>query len=278
MCSHYLVEPVACTPASGWEKGQVESQVGLVRERFFAPRLKVKSYDELNAWPVEKRLAWAKSHAHPEQSERTIWEVFEEERPKLIEYRTRFDGFLSVPASVSKLCLVRFDNNHYSVNASAVGRAVEIQAYADRVVIRRDGQIVAEHPRKFGRGETAYDPWHYVPVLARKPGALRNGAPFKDWVLPAALDRVRRKLAGSNDGDRQMVKILAAVLTDGLSAVEAACGQALAEGVHSADVILNILARRRQPPVPAPIATPASLALHEPPIADCARYDSLRSA
>ena len=151
---------------------------------------------------------------------------------------------------MSKLCLVRFDNNHYSVNASAVGRAVEIQAYADRVVIRRDGQIVAEHPRKFGRGETAYDPWHYVPVLARKPGALRNGAPFKDWVLPAALDRVRRKLAGSTDGDRQMVKILAAVLTDGLSAVEAACSQALAEGVHSADVILNILARRRQPPVP----------------------------
>jgi Mu transposase, C-terminal domain len=176
----------------GLGKGQVESQVGLVRERFFTPRLKVKSYDELNAWLVDKCLAWAKSHAHPEQSERTIWEVFEEERPKLIEYRTRFDGFHSVPASVSKLCLVRFDNNHYSVNASAVGRAVEIQAYADRVVIRRDGQIVAEHPRKFGRGETAYDPWRYVPVLARKPGALRNGAPFKDWVLPAALDRVRR--------------------------------------------------------------------------------------
>ena len=155
---------------------------------------------------------------------------------------------------------------------------MEIQTYADRVVIRQDGRVVAEHPRKFGRGETAYDPWHYVPVLARKPGALRNGAPFKDWVLPAALDRVRRKLAGSNDGDRQMVKILAAVLSDGLSEVEAACGQALAEGVHSADVILNILARRRQPPVPAPIATPASLALRQPPVADCARYDTLRSA
>ena len=148
---------------------------------------------------------------------------------------------------MSKTCLVRFDNNHYSVNASAVGRPVEFQAYADRVVIRQDGRIVAEHPRNFGRGETAYDPWHYVPVLARKPGALRNGAPFKDWVLPAALEKIRRKLAGSDDGDRQMVKILAAVLTDGLPAVEAACAQALAEGVHSADVVLNILARRREP-------------------------------
>jgi transposase len=49
MCSHYLVDPVACTPASGWEKGQVENQVGLVRERFFTPRVRVKSYEELNA-------------------------------------------------------------------------------------------------------------------------------------------------------------------------------------------------------------------------------------
>ena len=42
MCGHYLVEPVACTPASGWEKGQVENQVGLVRERFFTPQAAVQ--------------------------------------------------------------------------------------------------------------------------------------------------------------------------------------------------------------------------------------------
>jgi hypothetical protein len=110
-----------------------------------------------------------------------------------------------------------------------------------------------------------YDPWHYVPVLARKPGALRNGAPFKDWVLPAALDRIRRKLAGSDDGDRQMVKILAAVLTDGLPAVEA-------------DVVLNILTRRRDPGPAPPIHIPAALRLHHAPAADCPRYDTLRSA
>ena len=107
-------------------------------------------------------------------------------------YRGRFDGFHALPASVSKTCLVRFDNNKYSVSASAVGRPVEIQAYADRIVIRQDGRMVAEHRRSFGRGETIYDPWHYVPVLARKPGALRNGAPFKDWVLPTAMEKVRR--------------------------------------------------------------------------------------
>jgi hypothetical protein len=202
--------------------------------------------------------------------------VFEEERPKLIAYRGRFDGFHALPASVSKTCLVRFDNNKYSVSASAVGRPVEVHAYADRIVIRQDGRLVGEHPRSFGRGETVYDPWHYVPVLARKPGALRNGAPFKHWVLPAALEKVRRRLADSDDGDRQMVTILAAVLTDGLPAVEAACAQAMSEGVHSSDVILNILARRRDPEPVAPIFTPEALRLRHAPVADCARYDQLR--
>jgi hypothetical protein len=117
-----------------------------------------------------------------------------------------------------------------------------------------------------------------VPVLARKPGALRNGAPFKDWLLPAGLERVRRKLKGCDDGDRQMVKVLSAVLTDGLATVEAACVEALAGGVHSADVILNILARRRDPLPATVILTPDSLRLHHLPIADCARYDRLRKA
>jgi transposase len=277
MCAHHLVDPVACTPASGWEKGQVENQVGLVRERFFTPRLRFKSYGELNAWLTDKCIAYAKAHPHPERPEQTVWEVFEEERPMLVAYRGRFDGFHTLPASVSKTCLVRFDNNKYSVNASSVGRPVEIHAYADRIVIRQDGRVVAEHCRSHGRGETIYDPWHYVPVLARKPGALRNGAPFKDWVLPAALERVRRKLAGTDDGDRQMVAILAAVLTDGLPAVEAACAQATAEGVHSSDVIINILTRHRDPGPAAIILTPDALTLRHAPIADCARYDQLRS-
>jgi transposase len=257
MCSHYLVDPMACNPASGWEKGQVENQVGLVRERFFTPRLRVKSYDELNAWLLDQCVAYAKAHRHPERREQTIWQMFEAERPSLVPYAGRFDGFHGVPASVSKTCLVQFDKNKYSVSARAVGRPVEVRAYA-------------------GRDQTVFDPWHYVPVLARKPGALRNGAPFKDWVLPVGLERVRRKLTGAADGDRQMVNILTTVLSDGLPAVEAACLEALREGVHSADVIINILARRREPEPPITIIAPEALRLRHAPVADCDRYDSLR--
>jgi hypothetical protein len=190
-------------------------------------------------------VAYAKAHRHPEQAEYTIWQAFEAERPQLVPITGPFDGFHATQAAVSKTCLVRFDNNKYSVASCAVGRPVEIQAYADSIVIRQDGAIVGQHERRFGRGETIYDPWHYVPVLVRKPGALRNGAPFKDWPLPVGLERVRRRLKGSDDGDRQMVKVLSAVLTDGLIAVEAACAEALAGGVNSADVVLMSTPERR---------------------------------
>ena len=278
MASHYLVDPVACTPASGWEKGQVESQVGTVRQRFFSPRVRVKSYEELNAWLLDKCIASARSSKHPELTDKTVWEVFQKERPHLVPYAGRFDGFHSLPAAVSKTCLVRFDNNKYSVAATAVGRPVEIRAYAERIEIRQEGRLVGDHPRHFGRDRTVYNPWHYVPVLLRKPGALRNGAPFKDWVLPGALEQIRRKLQGSSDGDRQMVKILGAVLTEGMPEVQKACAEALSQSVHSADVILNILSRRRDPEPPPLLLTSPALRLTYEPVADCARYDLLRRA
>ena len=276
MCSHYLVEPVACTPGAGWEKGQVENQVGVLRERFFSPRLRVGSYDELNALLAERSLAYARDKRHPEQKELTIAEVWAAERATLISLPGPFDGFQERTVGVSKTCLVRFDNNRYSVQAAAVGRPVQVQAYAARIVIRQDGVILAEHERRFGRDQTVYDPWHYVPVLQRKPGALRNGAPFRDWSLPAAIEAVRRRLKGSAAGDRQMVSVLAAVLSDGLEAVEGACAEALRQGVCTADVILNILARRRPVADPGRIEVPEALSLSQMPTADCARYDKLR--
>jgi hypothetical protein len=157
-------------------------------------------------------------------------------------------------------------------------RMLFVRAYAERIELRQDGRVVGEHRRSFGRDHMVFDAWHYVPVLARKPGAWRNGTPLKDWLLPGALERVRRKLAGVGDGDRQMVDILTAVLSDGRTAVEAACAEALREGVHSADVVLNILARQREPPAPAPIPTPVALRLRHEPLADCARHDSLMSS
>jgi hypothetical protein len=201
--------------------------------------------------------------------------VFEAERPSLVPYVGPFDGFHAVPASVSKTCLVRFDKNRYSVDARAVGRPVEIRAYADRL------ELAGRPDRRRARARLRSRQGDLRPagITSRfwpaSPARLRNGAPFKDWDLPPALRRVQRKLRQPG-GDRQMVDILGAVLIDGLDAVEAACAEALSHNVHSADVILNILARHREPPPPLTITTPDALRLGREPVADCARYDSLR--
>jgi hypothetical protein len=131
---------------------------------------------------------------------------------------------------------------------------------------------------------TIYDPWHYLPVLVTKallsevegPGALRNGAPFQGWELPPALARLRRKLGTGDDADRRFVRVLAAVLDDGLEAVEVAVREALLAGTASDDVMVNILAPRPEPPRPLTIVTPEDLTLRHPPRADCNRYGSLR--
>ena len=150
----------------------------------------------------DRCVAWAKANPHPELKDRTTWDVFQAERESLVPYVGPFDGFHAVPASVSKTCLVRFDNNRYSVDARAVGHPVEIRAYAERIEFRQDGKVVGQHDRAFGRNKDVYDPLHYIPVLARRPGALRNGAPFREWDLPPAVKRVQRKLGKVPNGDR----------------------------------------------------------------------------
>ena len=277
MTDHYMIEPTACSPAAGWEKGQVENQVQTIRGRFFQPRLRFASLDELNGWLEAECQRWAERQAHPEQGELTVAQALEIERSALQPMLGPFDGFNESEHAVTGTCLISFDRNRYSVLSTVARRTVQVRAYADRIVVRCGEEVVAEHPRYFGRNRTIYDPWHYLPVLARKPGALRNGAPFQDWDLPPALARLRRKLGHGDDADRRFVRVLSAVLTDGLEPVEAAVREALATGTASDDLILNILARRREPPRPLTIITSEDSALRHPPIADCARYDQLRT-
>lgn len=276
LASHYLMEPVACTPAAGWEKGQVENQVQFIRGRLFTPRAKFADLAELNQWLSDRCRALAAGQKHPEYKDRTIAEIFAEEQASLLAVSTPFDGFKETPVRVSSTSLVAYDNNRYSVDASAVGRAVMLRAYADRIVIVDDGVVIGEHERRFGRHEVSYDPWHYIGVLQRKPGALRNGAPFKDWELPEPLSAIRNALGMGADGDRQFVGILGATAIYGLSAVTTACSEALSLKTPSRDVVLNILCRSHDDPF-VPISSPMGHlpALAAPPIADCRRYDAL---
>ena len=275
MCNHYLVDPTACTPAAGWEKGQVENQVGNVREWLFTPKLRGADLAELNAHLAARCVQLAQERKHPEYPERKISEVWDEERAALRATPIPFDGFAEKTGRISATSLVNFERNRYSVECRFVGQVASVRAYAERIVVVCAGEIIGEHPRCFERGKTRYNPWHYVAALERKPGALRNGAPFKGWNLPGALTRLRERLAQHSDGDRQFVEILSMVAVYGLESVTEACAAALDEQVVSSAHVVNLLHRAAAPSSLPALQVPEALKLTLEPAANCDRYDHL---
>ena len=279
MTGHFLYEPDFCNPAAGWEKGQIEKNVQDARPRIWHDVPKLADLAALNAWLEHRCIELWHQTRHPEQSASTIAEVWADEQPHLMKPPPPFDGFVEDTKRVSPTCLIAFDRNRYSVPASFANRPVSVRAYADRVVVAAEGQVIAEHARMFSRGHdkpihTIYDWRHYLAVIQRKPGALRNGAPFAE--LPTAFKQLQRILLKRTGGDREMVEILSLVLHHDEQAVLCAVELALESGTLSKQHVLNLLSRLLEADAPPPIDTPAHLTLLEEPKANVNRYDHLR--
>ena len=281
MASHYLFKPIACTPESGWEKGQVENQVGNIREWLFTPRAKFQDFAALNAW-LALRCHELARRSHPEQLSRTIADCFTEEQPLLIPVTASFDGYVEKTKRVSSLCLVMSDRNRYSVPAEWANKVLSVRLTAEHVSVVAEGQLVAEHLRCFGRDQLICDPWHYLPVLEKKPGALRHGVPFQRWDLPVPIRTVRDRILTQEHGDRAFVDLLLmtrALGENGLDALEVACDLTLATGVITSAIVLNEMRRLTEATRPKVLdeITLSLPTLTLEPSADCSRYDSLRS-
>ena len=164
----------------------------------------------------------------------------------------------------------------------AANRPVSLRVYPDRLVIAAEGQILCEHNRIIDRshqkpGHTIYDWRHYLAVVQRKPGALRNGAPFLE--MPEAFRQLQGHLLKRLGGDREMAEILALVLQHNEQAVLSAVELALEAGVPTKTHVLNVLHRLidgKAPPA-SPIDAPQALRLAQEPVADVERYDTLRA-
>ena len=278
MCAHYLFDADFCNVASGWEKGVVEKNVQDSRRRIWidAAQQRFSSFTELNAWLADRcRALWAEVR-HPEHKQFSVAEMLEHERAQLMPMPEPFDGYLEKPARVSSTCLVSVARNRYSVPCELAGQMVSTRLYPGGVAVVADDQVVGRHERLGSEGQTRYDWQHYIPLLQRKPGALRNGAPFAD--LPGPLQQLRRALLRHPGGDRTMAQVLAIVPTAGLDAVLVAVELALetgAPGKVSVEHVINVLGRLNAAPVPQNAAT--TLQVTTPPLANTARYDSLRA-
>lgn len=281
MTNHYVFEPTFCNPASGWEKGQVEKGVQDARPRLWQLMPSFPDLDALNAWLEERCIALWQETEHGSLPG-TIADVFAAEQAALMPLPPAFDGFVEMPKRVSPTCLITFERNRYSVPASFANRPVSLHIYPERLVVVAEGQVLCEHQRLILRSHhvptrTIYDWRHYLAVIQRKPGALRNGAPFAE--LPAGFRQLQALMLRRVGGDREMVDILALVLHHDEQAVLTAVELALAEGVATKTHVLNILHRLvdGKTATGPDIDTPEALALRREPRADVGRYDALRA-
>lgn len=280
MASHYLFEPEFCNPASGWEKGQVEKNVQDARRRLWQPMPSFPDLDALNAW-LEVRCIEQWSQIVHGGLPGTVADIHADEVTSLMALGRPFDGFVEHTKRVSPTCLVHFERNRYSVPASFANRPISLRIYPARIAIAAEGQILCEHVRIIERshhlpGRTIYDWRHYLAVIQRKPGALRNGAPFAE--MPDAFRRLQSFLLKHPGGDREMVEILALVLQHDEQAVLCAVELALEAGVPTKMHILNLLHRLidgKASPSP-PVNAPQALRLRREPVANVERYDALR--
>lgn len=278
MVSHFLFEAEFCNPASGWEKGQIEKNVQDARHRIWPSVPEVATLAELNAWLQQRCVDMWHELPHPDYPGRTIAAEWQVEKTHLMPVPRPFDGFVEHTKRVTPTCLIHVERNRYSVPASFANRPVSVRLYAERLVVAAEGQVIAEHIRIINRshdaGRTIYDWRHYLSVVQRKPGALRNGAPFAE--LPPAFKRLQAILLKRSGGDREMVEILALVLHHDEQAVLTAVELALEAGAPSKPHVLNLLTRLVGEAPPAPIEPPQALTLRIAPEANVSRYDGLR--
>jgi transposase len=276
MTSHYLFEPEFCNVASGWEKGIVEKNVQDQRRQIWREVMETRwpDLETLNDWLGHQcHRVWSETK-HPEWPELTVAELLQDELPKLMPCPKPFDGYVEHPVRVSSTGLIHLERNRYSVPSAFAHHIVSVRLYPAAIEIVVEGEKVASHVRSFERDQTVYDWRHYIDLIAQKPGALRNGAPFD--TLPEPLRRLQKHLLNRAGGDRVMATLLSAVPLHGLEAILAATDAALAVGKPSAEHVLYLLAQLKDQAQPRPPRVETALTLTEEPKADADRYDRLR--
>ena len=245
MTAHYLFDPDFCNVASGWEKGVVEKNVQDMRRRIWseAKQQPFSSFEDLNNWlEIRCHALWSEIE-HPDYESITLADALEQEQLYLMPMPAPFDGYIEVLARVSSTCLVTLQRNRYSVPCRLANQMVAVHQHADRIEIVHDNAVAARHVRLLDSDQVSYDWQHYIPVIEKKPGALRNGAPFTELPAPLLQLQTALRRRERQQADRIMAKILGLVPIHGLEAVLVAVELVLESGAPSAEHVIPITDR-----------------------------------
>lgn len=262
--SYYLFESRYCTPGQGHEKGGVENDIGYTRRNFLVPIPEVGSYEELNE---DLRQACSQDTQRRMRGQsQSIAELWESEKPQLLPLpATDYRACRSQPVKVNPYSQVVFETNRYSVPVEYAQRQLVLRAYPFRIEVLAQDQIIATHPRCFGREKDLFEPLHYLDVLVQRPGAFDHATPMRRWreEWPAAYETLLAELRErwpDGRGVREFLSILKLHREYPAQQVKQAIQEALDLGAAHFDGVLLCL---RQQGMPS--ALPATLNLSDHP-------------
>jgi len=248
--SHFLFDHHFCAVARGNEKGHVENLVGYGRRNFLVPVPEFGSFAELNASLEAACRADLSRRVRGKQYIKA--DLLVVDRAAMLEVPTeRFEARRVAQATANSLSLVRFDRNDYSVPTASAHHQVTVLGGIEEVRILSGTDVVATHPRHWGREQVFFDPCHYLALLERKPGALDVARPMEGWDLPGCFGVLRRRLETDlgPSGTREYIKVLRLMERASLGELRGAVEAALSIGATSADAVALILWHRGERPV-----------------------------
>jgi transposase len=242
LASHYLFDYHFCTVRRGNEKGVVEGTGGYARRNFLVPVPQMADFIELNAYLQERCRGDLQRQLRGQPAAKS--ELLKEDQAAFLPLPAGpFDACRKQAARANSLSVVRFHGNDYSVPVRCAHHEVTVKGYWDRVEVCHRDQVVAVHRRLWQKGETAYEPRHYLPLLERKPGALDHGRPLQGLDLPECFAVLRRRLESErgHEGTKQYIAVLRLLEKHATRRVAAAIEKALTTGAPSPDVVAMYL-------------------------------------
>lgn len=281
LSAHYHFEPRPVAVARGNEKGRVERAIRYIRDSFFAGRQWLDIAD-LNA----QADAWCSGHSAnrpcPEDQRMTVREAFALEQPQLLALPDNpFDADERVAVSVGKTPYARFDLNDYSVPHTRVHRTVTVLASLTRVRVLEGVDVIAEHPRTYGKGEQIEDPAHLAELVDAKRAARHHrGQDRLAHAAPSSSDLLQQAAARGTPLSRVTSQLVQLLDDYGAAELECAIHEALASGVPHPNAVRQALERRREQrdlPPPLTLTLPDNDRARNIVVrpASLARYDQL---
>jgi transposase len=247
LAAHYRFEPRPVAIARGNEKGRVERAIRFIRESFFAGR-RWNDIDDLNAQAIRWCNGYGAQRPWPQDRQLTVQQAFSQEQPRLLVLPDNpFDTGEQVAVSVGKTPYVRYDWNDYSVPHIYVRRTLAVRASLTRVRILNAGEVIAKHPRHYGKGEQIENPAHLEALMASKRAARHHrGQDRLAHAAPVSVDLLQQAAERGNPLARMTSQLVQLLDDYGAFELDLAITEALANDVPHPNAVRQVLERRRE--------------------------------